>query len=73
MRQQLEALEEELTAIEAQLTDPETAKDSGRLQALMRRYGELAPLKVRTANAMKRWLRNITPSYTACPPMVKGI
>ena len=44
MRQQLEALEEELTAIEAQLTDPETAKDSGRLQALMRRYGELAPL-----------------------------
>jgi len=44
MRQQLEALEEELTAIEAQLTDPETAKDSGRLQALKRRYGELAPL-----------------------------
>lgn len=44
MRQQWEALEEELNAIEAQLTDPEIAKDSGRLQALMRRYGELAPL-----------------------------
>jgi peptide chain release factor 1 len=44
MRQQLAALEAELNAIEAQLSDPETAKDSGRLQALMRRYGELAPI-----------------------------
>jgi peptide chain release factor 1 len=44
MRQQLAALEAELNAIEAQLSDPETAKDSGRLQALMRRYGELVPI-----------------------------
>lgn len=44
MRQQLEALEAELNVIERQLAEPEIAKDSGRLQTLMRRYGELAPI-----------------------------
>lgn len=44
MKQQLDMLEAELQAIEKQLTDPETAKDSTRLQALMRRYGELLPI-----------------------------
>ncbi len=44
MRQQLDALEAELETIEQQLADPEVAKDSARLQALMRRHGELLPI-----------------------------
>ncbi len=44
MRQQLEALEAELVSIEEQMADPETAKDSARLQTLMRRHGELLPV-----------------------------
>ncbi len=44
MRQQLDALEAELQTIEQQLADPEIAKDSARLQALMKRHGELLPI-----------------------------
>lgn len=44
MHRQLNALEEELQAIEAELANPETARDSTRLQALMRRHGELLPI-----------------------------
>jgi peptide chain release factor 1 len=44
MRRQLDALEAELQSIEEQLADPETAKDSAKLQALMRRHGEILPI-----------------------------
>ncbi len=44
MRQRLDALEAELQSIEKQLADPETAKDPIKLQALMRRHGEILPI-----------------------------
>ncbi len=44
MRKQLDALESELHSIEEKLADPETAKDSAKLQTLMRRHGEISPI-----------------------------
>ncbi|MCS7264581.1 MAG: peptide chain release factor 1 [Armatimonadetes bacterium] len=44
MKRQLDALESELLSIEEQLSDPETVKDSAKLQTLMRRYGEILPI-----------------------------
>lgn len=44
MQRQLDALEAEFQEIERELANPETAHDSGRIHALLRRYGELAPL-----------------------------
>lgn len=44
MRRQLDALESELLSIEEQLSNPETVKDSAKLQTLMRRHGEILPI-----------------------------
>ncbi|MCS7192902.1 MAG: peptide chain release factor 1 [Armatimonadetes bacterium] len=44
MKRQLDTLEAELQSIEQQLSDPETLKDSAKLQTLMRRHGEILPI-----------------------------